>query len=171
MHFFGKIQNRIIAWDYTDSFLRKKQKIRKGINPCERKEKSKNGFSHLYSELLVLVLRPLTTWIFFESFPKETQKSWILRIRIRINPLNLHRARIHWIHNLFWDFAKEIKNQFLDSESGLGFFSKKCTLNVKFTLFIWVATEWIKYKLKLHHWLFFIIMPETLFHLNLFCPY
>ena len=28
---FGKIPNRIIAWDYTDSFLRKKQKIQKRI--------------------------------------------------------------------------------------------------------------------------------------------
>ena len=73
------------------------------------------------------MLRPLTTGTFFESFPKETQKSWILRIRIRINPLNLHRVRIYWIHNPFLDFAKETKNPFLDSESGLGFFPKKCT--------------------------------------------
>ena len=29
VHFSGKIQNRIIAWDYTDSFLWKKQKIQK----------------------------------------------------------------------------------------------------------------------------------------------
>ena len=76
------------------------------------------------------MLRPLTTWTFFESFPKETQKSWIPRIRIRINPFNLHRVRIHWIHNPFLDFAKETKNPVLDSESGLGFFLKKCTLSL-----------------------------------------
>ena len=42
--------------------------------------------------------------------------------------MNPHRARIHWINNPFLDFAKEAKNPFLDSESGLGFFRKKCTL-------------------------------------------
>ena len=52
-----------------------------------------------------------------------------LRIRIRINTLNLRRARIHWIHNPFLDLAKETKNPFLDSESGLGFFPKKCALS------------------------------------------
>ena len=135
VHFFGKIQNRIIAWDYTDSFLRKKQNIRKGINceliPAKETKNPKNGFFHLYSLLLVLLLRPLTTWTFFESFPKETQKSWILRIRIRINPLNLHRVWIHWIHNPFLDFAKETINPNPDSESGLGFFPKKCTPNFR----------------------------------------
>ena len=40
---------------------------------------------------------------------QETQKLWILRIRIRINPLNLHRVRINWIHDPFLDFAKETK--------------------------------------------------------------
>ena len=35
VHFFGKIQNRIIVWDYMplDSFLQKKRKIQKRIFP------------------------------------------------------------------------------------------------------------------------------------------
>ena len=44
--------------------------------------------------------------------------------------LNLHRARIHWIQDPFLDFAKETKNPVLDSETGLGFFPKKCTLSL-----------------------------------------
>ena len=48
VHFFGKIQNRIIAWDYTDSFLRKIKKIRKGINrgliPAKETKNPKTGF-------------------------------------------------------------------------------------------------------------------------------
>ena len=46
-HFFGKIQNRTIEWDYTDSFLRKKQKIQKRINrgliPAKETKKSKGA--------------------------------------------------------------------------------------------------------------------------------
>ena len=53
------------------------------------------------------------------------QKRRILRIWIQINPLDPH-----WIHNPFLDFIKETKNPILDSESGLGFFPKKCTLIV-----------------------------------------
>ena len=74
VHFFGKIQNRIIAWDYTDSFLRKKQKIRKGsnrgLNPAKE---TKNPIFSSIQLAIVLVLRPLTTGTFFESFPKETK--------------------------------------------------------------------------------------------------
>ena len=65
---------------------------------------------------------------FFRILPKETQKSWILRIRI--NPLNIHRVQINWIHNPFWILPKKPKYPFLDSESGFGFFTKKCTLSV-----------------------------------------
>ena len=103
-------EKRLIA----DSFLRKKRKIQKRIFPGAT----------------VLARRPLATCIFFESFPKETQKQRILRIRIQINPLNPRRERIHWIHNPFLDFTKEKKNPFLDSESGLGFFPKNCTLRL-----------------------------------------
>ena len=49
VHFFGKIKNRIIAWDYTDSFLRKKQKIQKGLNhrliPAKEMKNPKTDFS------------------------------------------------------------------------------------------------------------------------------
>ena len=48
VHFFGKIQNRIIAWDCTDSFLGKKQKIWKGINrgliPAKETKNPKTDF-------------------------------------------------------------------------------------------------------------------------------
>ena len=69
---------------------------------------------------------------FFRILSQRNTKSWILRIRIRINPLNLHRVWIFWIHNPFLDFAKETKIPFLDSESRLGFFPKKCTPTVLF---------------------------------------
>ena len=65
---------------------------------------------------------------FSRVLSQRNTKVVILRIRIWINPLNLHRVRIHWIPNPFLDFAKETKNPFLNSESGLGFFPKKCTL-------------------------------------------
>ena len=49
MHFFGKIQNRIIAWDYMDSFLQKKQKIRKeidrGLIPAKEMKNPQTDFS------------------------------------------------------------------------------------------------------------------------------
>ena len=49
VHSFAKIQNRIIAGDYTDSFLQKKQKIRKWINrgliPTKETKNAKRDFS------------------------------------------------------------------------------------------------------------------------------
>ena len=44
VHFFGKIQNMIIAWDCTDFFPRKKQKIRKGINRRKKRKIQKRNF-------------------------------------------------------------------------------------------------------------------------------
>ena len=101
--------------------------------------KSKNGLLREITRILfcqrnekfaILARRTLATCIFFESFPKKTQKRRILRILIQINPSNPRRERIHCIHNPFLDFTKEKKNPFLDSESGLGFFPKNCTLRL-----------------------------------------
>ena len=65
-----------------------------------------------FSRATTLAQRALVKCNFFESFPKETQKQRILRIRIQINPLNPRRERIHWIHNSFLNFTKETKNPF-----------------------------------------------------------
>mgnify|MGYP001793170065 CR=1 FL=1 len=107
-----------------------KQRIRKEINGGLFSAKETKNPKPDFSRATILARRPLATCIFFKSLPKETQKRRILRIRIQINPLNPRRERIHWIHNPFLDFTKKTKNPFLDSESGLGFFPKKCTLSV-----------------------------------------
>ena len=85
-------EKRLIA----DSFLRKKRKIQKRIFPGLR-------FTSAKTACLIH---------FFKSFPKETQKRRILRIRIQINPLEPLCERIHWIHYPFLDFIKETKNPF-----------------------------------------------------------
>ena len=76
VHFFGKNQNRIIAWDFAESFLRKIQKIWKGINrglnPAKETKNPKTDFS-IYTDrncFSVKTAYQLTTWTFFESFPK-----------------------------------------------------------------------------------------------------
>ena len=131
VHFFGKIQKWIIAWDHTDSFLPKKQRIRKEINHGFFSAKETKNPKTEFSRATILWQRPLATCIFFfESFPKEMQQRQILRIQIQINPLNPHHEQIHWIHNPFSDFTKETKSPFLDSKSGLGFFPKKYALNI-----------------------------------------
>ena len=78
----------------------------------------------------VLARRPLATSTFFESFLKEMSGHESQESGFRLDPFNPGRVRIHRIHNTFLDFPKETKNPFLDSESGFGFFSKKCTLAV-----------------------------------------
>ena len=62
--------------------------------------------------------------------------------------MNLHHVRIHWIHNPFLDFAKETKIPFLDSESGLGFFPKKCTLNKKIIIFYFFFIDSQKFNIN-----------------------
>ena len=116
VHFFGKIQKWIIAWDHTDSFFVKETK-----NPKTDYNFSAKTACHMY---------------IFRTISKETQKRRILRIRIQINPSNPRRERIYWIHNPFLDLPKKRKNPILDSESGLEFLPKKCTLSsflVQFT--------------------------------------
>ena len=106
-----KSKKRLIA----DKSLWKKRKIQKRIFPSRQL-------------ITCSIVKTPDHMDFFRIISQRNTKSWILRIRIRINPLNLRRARIHWIHNPFLDFAKETKNPFLDSKSRLGFFPKKCTL-------------------------------------------
>ena len=81
-----------------------------------------------FSRATTLAQRALVKCNFFESFPKETQKQRILRIRIQINPLNPRRERIHWIHNPFLDFTKETKKSLFGFRIRIRFFPKKCTL-------------------------------------------
>ena len=52
-----------------------------------------------------------------------------------INPLNLYRVWIHWIYNPFLDFAKETKNPFSDSESGLEFSQRNAPFVWNFVYF------------------------------------
>ena len=92
VHFFGKIQKWIIAWDHTDSFLPKKQKFRKEIHRGFFSAKETKNPKTDFSRATILARRPLVKCIFFESFSKETQKRQILRIRIQI----------HWILVASW---------------------------------------------------------------------
>ena len=82
-------------------FLPKKQRI---FSAKETKNPKTD-----FSWATILAGRPLTIYIFFESFPKETQKRRILRIRIQIIPLYPRCERIHWIHNHFLVLPKKRK--------------------------------------------------------------
>ena len=84
----------------------------------------------VYKLAPVLARRLLATSTFFESFLKEMSGHEFQESGFRLDPFNPGRVRIHRIHNTFLDFPKETKKLFLDSESGFGFFSKKCNLAV-----------------------------------------
>ena len=73
VHFFGKIQNRIIAWDYTDSFLRKKQKIQKGIN-LRKKRKIQNRISPSRQLVACSIVKTAYHMDFFRIFSQRNTK-------------------------------------------------------------------------------------------------
>ena len=109
VHFFGKSKNGLLREITRILFLPKKQVIRKEFNRgfFSAKQRQNPKMDYDFSA------KTACHMYFFESFPKETQKRRILRIRIQINPLNPRRERIHWIHNpFFWILPKKRKIPF-----------------------------------------------------------
>ena len=77
VYFFDKIQNRIIAWDYTDSFLRKKQIIGKGMNrgliPAKETKNPKPDFS-IYTVVACFSVKTAYHMDFFRILSQRNTK-------------------------------------------------------------------------------------------------